>query len=156
MFSLTRKVDYALVALTELADHTPARVSARDISTRHQLPLPLLANVLNQLVRAGLIASSRGVRGGYTLARSADRINVVDVIGAIEGAFRLTACCPSPSNDPPTPCDHVDRCRLEDPIRRIHEIIYGVLCQVTLTDLAENRLPLGLESLATLIRQSSS
>ena len=153
MFSLTRKVDYALVALTELADHTPARVSARDISTRHQLPLPLLANVLNQLVRSGLIASSRGMKGGYTLVRSAEIVNMVDVIEAIEGAFRLTACCVPPSENPANYGNHFDRCRIVEPLHRVHELIRDMLSQVTMADLAKNRMPLGLESLPAMLQR---
>ncbi len=155
MFSLTRKVDYALVALTELADRAPERVSARAIATRHELPLPILTNVLNQLVRSGLIASLRGMKGGYTLVRSAEIVNVVDVIEAIEGAFRLTACCIPPSENPAAYCDRFDRCRIADPIHRVHEIIRDMLCQVTMADLAKNRMPLGLEPLSAMLQKCS-
>ncbi len=153
MFSLTRKVDYALIALTELADHAPERVSARGIATRHQLPLPILTNVLNQLVRSGLIASSRGIKGGYTLVRSAEIVNVVEVIEAIEGAFRLTACCVPAAENPAAFCDQFDRCRIADPIHRVHGIIRDILCQVTMADLAKNRMPLGLESLPGMLQR---
>ena len=54
MFSLTRKVDYALIALSELATH-------------REIPLSILTHVLNQLVHSELIASSRGIQGGHTL-----------------------------------------------------------------------------------------
>ena len=153
MFSLTRKVDYALIALTELADRAPERVSARDIATRHEIPLPILTNVLNQLVRSGLIASSRGIKGGYILVRSAEIVNIVDVIEAIEGAFRLTACCVPPSKNPGSYCNHFDRCRIVEPIHRVHEIIRDMLCQVTMADLANNRMPLGLESLPAMLQR---
>ncbi len=155
MFSLTRKVDYALIALTELADHAPARLSARDIATRHEIPLPILTNVLNQLVRSGLIASSRGMKGGYTLVRSAEIVNVVEVIEAIEGAFRLTACCIPPSENPAIACERYDTCSIVDPILRVHEIIHGVLCQITIADLANNRMPLGMESLTAMLQECS-
>ncbi|MCH7925401.1 MAG: Rrf2 family transcriptional regulator [Planctomycetes bacterium] len=153
MFSLTRKVDYALIALSELADQAPKRVSARDIATRHEIPFPILTNVLNQLVRSGLIASSRGMKGGYTLVRSAEIINMVDVIEAIEGAFRLTACCVPPSENPESYCNHFDRCRIVEPIHRLHELIRDMLCQVTMADLAKNRLPIGLESLPAMLQR---
>ena len=152
MFSLTRKVDYALIALTELAEHAPERMSARDIATRHRLPLPILTNVLSQLVRSGLIASSRGTKGGYTLVRSAEIVNMVDVIEAIEGAFRLTACCVPPSENPGSYCNHFDRCRIVEPLHRIHEIIRNMLSQVTMADLAKNRMPLGLEPLPAMLQ----
>lgn len=153
MFSLTRKVDYALIALTELADQAPHRMSARDIATRHEIPLPILTNVLNQLVRSGLIASLRGMKGGYTLVGSAEIVNVVDVIEAIDGAFRLTPCCIPPSENPAAACDRFDTCSIVDPIRRVHEIIHNVLCQITIADLSKNCMPLGLESLPSMLQR---
>lgn len=53
MFSPTRKVDYALIALSE--------------ATRREIPLSILTHVLNQLVHSAFIPSSRGIQGGYTL-----------------------------------------------------------------------------------------
>lgn len=153
MFSLSRKVDYALIALTELADQAPQRVIARDIATRHEIPLPILTNVLNQLVRSELIASLRGMNGGYTLARCAEIVNVVDVIEAIDGTFRLTACCIPLSKNPVAACVRFDTCSIADPIRRVHEIIHDVLCQITIADLAKNCMPLGLESLPGLLQR---
>ena len=153
MFSLTRKVDYALIALTELADQAPQRVIARDIATRHEIPLPILTNVLNQLVRSELIASLRGMKGGYSLVRSAEIINVADVIEAIDGAFRLTACCIPLSENPAIACERYDTCSIVDPISRVHEIIHGVLCQITIADLANNRMPLEMESLPSMLQK---
>ena len=71
---LTRKTDYALVALAGLARHPAAYASARDLAGQLQLPLPVLRNILKQLAAAGLLASTRGPSGGYKLA--------VDSVGA--------------------------------------------------------------------------
>jgi Rrf2 family protein len=91
VFALTRKTDYALIAMTSMAkDH--GLVSARGLAIRLNLPLPVLRNVLKQLSQGGLINSSRGQHGGYQLARPADRITLVDLIEAIEGPLHLVMC----------------------------------------------------------------
>lgn len=78
---------------------------------------------------------------------------MADVIEAIEGAFRLTACCTSPSENPGTYCNHFDRCSIADSIHRVHEIILDVLCRITIAGLAKNRLPPGLESLHPMLQR---
>jgi len=96
MLTLTRKTDYALVALSHLA-HRLAEdagpVSARIIAETHGLPLPLLMNILKELAQAKLVNSTRGATGGYALALSPERISLLEIINAIEGPVKLTACC---------------------------------------------------------------
>jgi len=152
LLSLTRKTDYALQALTELACRAPTTVSARDIANQFGLSLPVLTNVLNMLGRAGLVVASRGVKGGYTLNKEPCRISVADVIGAIEGTFRLTRCCGGSSHVPSSPCDIMDRCQISDPIQRVHEVISEVLSWVTLEHLAGNRVPTTGEFLPDILK----
>ena len=73
MIVLTRKTDYALVAMAHLAHHPGEEgiSSARDIADRYHVPLPVLMNILKTLNREGLVISVRGARGGYRLARPA-------------------------------------------------------------------------------------
>lgn len=123
MLSLTRKTDYALVALAYLGQQlmeqetaadptwrprglrgeTPAAaggtgaggvVSARQIAQRFGLPLPLLMNILKALSHAGLVTSIRGPLGGYTLVGLPRDISVLDVVHAIEGPVRMVPCTP--------------------------------------------------------------
>jgi len=89
---LTRKTDYALVALVHLARRAEALVSARELAQRSHLPLPVLMNILNALAHCGLVRSVRGSRGGYRLARRPEDVTLADVIEAIEGPIGLTMC----------------------------------------------------------------
>ena len=152
MLSLTRKTDYALQALTELVHRTPATVSARDISDHFSLSLSVLTNVLNQLGQAGLVVASRGVKGGYRLRREPSQISVADVIEAIEGQFRLTRCCGEAQTEPADPCDLADRCRIANPMRRVHAVIGEVLSWVTLEHLADDQVPSVCESLPHILK----
>src|ERR1700757_1797981 len=96
MLRLSKKADYALMAMKHLALRgdrgVQATSSAREIAELYDIPIELLAKVLQRLVRGGLLASHHGTRGGYELARQPARISVADVIQAIDGPVTVTAC----------------------------------------------------------------
>lgn len=83
---LSAKSDYALRAMAELGAHPPDHaLKAEEIATQQEIPLRFLLGILNELRRARLVTSQRGVQGGYTLARPAAEINLADVLRAIDG-----------------------------------------------------------------------
>jgi len=85
MFRLSKKTDYALLALQYLASPAePGDVSARAIAERFEIPAELLAKILQRLAHDGLIAAHRGAHGGYRLARSPDAISIADVAQAVD------------------------------------------------------------------------
>ncbi|NNE44702.1 MAG: Rrf2 family transcriptional regulator [Gemmatimonadetes bacterium] len=143
MFSFTRKTDYALVALATLAEERaestqPGRLSARQISERHAMPLPLLMNVLKDLVSGGLVTSTRGSKGGYSLARSPEGISVNDVVAATEGPVKVTACCGEEESTPCSDCRVVVTCPVTRSLRHLNDRINGFLSEVTLADMIED------------------
>src|SRR5262252_7903759 len=94
MLRLSKKADYALMAMKHLAQKrdVSSSTSAREIAEQYDIPIELMAKVLQRLVRIGLLASTQGTRGGYTLGRPASAITVADVIQGIDGPFTVTAC----------------------------------------------------------------
>ena len=82
---VSAKVDYALRALLELAAAPPGHVKGERLAQAQQIPPKFLENILTELRRAEIVATQRGVEGGYRLARPADEITVADVIRALEG-----------------------------------------------------------------------
>lgn len=82
---VSAKVDYALRALLELAAAPPGPVKGERLATAQGIPPKFLESILTELRRAEIIATQRGVEGGYRLARPADEISVADVIRALEG-----------------------------------------------------------------------
>ncbi len=71
MLRLSKKADYALLAMRHLAAQTDRdAVSAREVAEAYDIPPELLAKVLQQLARAGLLESHQGIHGGYVLARA--------------------------------------------------------------------------------------
>ena len=84
MLCISKKVDYALSALSFLAVHAGRVCSAREIAETHNLPLPRLMNLLKRLHRRGLVRSVRGVRGGYLVSDQLGQISLYELITILE------------------------------------------------------------------------
>ena len=82
---LTARADYCVRAALELAAADPEAVKSDQISTTQSIPPRFLANIMGDLVRAGVVRSQRGAEGGYRLARPVGEISVADVLRAEEG-----------------------------------------------------------------------
>jgi Rrf2 family transcriptional regulator, cysteine metabolism repressor len=86
MISVTSKSRYAVVAMAELArsgDGGPVPIA--QIAERREMPVQFLEQLFSTLRRGGLLNSQRGVKGGYTLARPAEDITVLEVVQALDG-----------------------------------------------------------------------
>jgi Rrf2 family protein len=79
------KVDYALRALSELADAHPGPMKAEAIARAQGIPPKFLENILLELRHAGIVLSQRGAEGGYRLGRPAEEISLADVIRVVDG-----------------------------------------------------------------------
>ena len=138
MLRLSKKADYALMAMKHLAlREDRGSSSAREIAALYDIPIELMAKVLQRLVRRGLLASQQGTRGGYQLARSPAQISVADVIQAIDGPVAVTAC----STDEGQQCEQFSKCNVRDPLWRVRERILAALGECTIAELAADVPP---------------
>jgi FeS assembly SUF system regulator len=135
MLRLSKKADYALIAMTHLA-LKPGSASAREIAENYDIPTELMAKVLQRLARRNLLTSQQGARGGYTLARAATGISVADVIQAIDGPVSVTACSTHADR-----CGQFAKCNVRDPLWRISDIIVSALSKTTVSELASDSEP---------------
>ncbi|HSI81407.1 MAG TPA: Rrf2 family transcriptional regulator [Solirubrobacterales bacterium] len=85
MISVTSKSRYAVLALSELARSGGRPVPTAQVAERREMPVQFLEQLFATLRRDGLLQSHRGVKGGYTLARPADEITVLEVVQALDG-----------------------------------------------------------------------
>ena|SRR5436190_23489255 len=132
MLRLSKKADYALMAMKHLALHSDrGSLSAREIAEQYDIPIELMAKVLQRLVRRGLLASHQGTRGGYHLARQPGLISVADVIQAIDGPVTVTACSTEENQ-----CEQYSKCNVRDPLWRLRERILAALGECTIAELA--------------------
>jgi Rrf2 family protein len=132
MLRLSKKADYALIAMKHLAVRgTRSSSSAREIAELYDIPIELMAKVLQRLVRGGLLASQQGTRGGYQLGRVPTQISVADVIQAIDGPVTVTACSTEEGQ-----CEQYAKCNVRDPLWRVRERILTALGECTIAELA--------------------
>lgn len=143
MLSLTRKASYGLVAMAHLACNEGRRISAREIAESNALPVTLVMNVLKQLCAAGYVESTRGVRGGYRLARRPDEIVLGPLLDEIEGVVEDACCKRADRGEPPRPageaCPEADTCPHGNPVHRLHRQIRDLLQKLTLADIMGER-----------------
>ncbi len=96
---ITRQADYAIRAVRYLAKQGPNQRSATStVAQEMKIPPSFLAKIISQLSIAGLLHTSRGARGGVTLARDAKEISLLDVVEAIDGPILLNECVGDPTD----------------------------------------------------------
>ena len=134
MLRLSKKADYALIAMKHLAVRGDrGSSSAREIAEQYGVPIELMAKVLQRLVRRGLLVSHQGTRGGYQLARAPVQISVADVIQAIEGPVTVTACTTDEGQ-----CEQFSKCNVRDPLYKVRDRILAALGECTIAELASD------------------
>src|SRR6476619_4189055 len=139
MLRLSKKADYALMAMKHLArkaDSASASTSAREIAEQYDIPIELMAKVLQRLARRGLLTSHQGTRGGYRLAKASSAISVADIIQAIDGPLTVTACSTEAEN-----CGQFAKCSVRDPLWRIKDRILAALATCSLLEVSTERPP---------------
>jgi Rrf2 family protein len=129
--SLQRRGDYAVRALLHLVRRPGRRCKGRDIAADMAIPHKYLPQVLGDLVRAGLVSSVPGPDGGYTLARDAEAITLLEVIELAEGPLRSGQCVLRGG-----PCRWEDACAVHGPFSAAQDRFEAELAGTTFADLA--------------------
>jgi len=90
---ITRQADYAVRAVLHLAQiKNGERAATSTVAKEQRIPPSFLAKIISQLSIAGLLHTSRGARGGVTLARAPEEITLLEVVEAIDGPIQLNEC----------------------------------------------------------------
>ncbi len=130
----TKAEEYGMFGVLYLASKPGNEVTPlSDISETQHIPEKFLAKIFQSLSKAGIIRSHRGVRGGFTLARSADEISVKDVLETIQGPYHLMKCLHDESA-----CaeEMADRCALREVVMLAERKLVEVFEQYSIADLA--------------------
>lgn len=95
---INRQTDYALRAVLYLASHPLANIG--EVAEAQFVPQDFLAKIIQKLARADIVKTRRGVGGGISLARPPGKINMLEVIEAMEGPLALNRCFSHPGECP--------------------------------------------------------
>lgn len=136
MLSLSRKTDYALLALTALARHRSGYMSLRALATRYGMPYRTLEQVVRPLVARGILASREGARGGYRLAKNPKDVTMKEIVAAEEGGVALVACLDASKG---FACELKPACPAHKRLPRIQQILLNALAEQTLLDVLDER-----------------
>lgn len=116
MLKLSKKVEYGLIAIRHIASVNNQITTVKEISDRYHIPSDVLAKVMQKLTKGKLILSHQGSMGGYTLARGAEEISVMDIISVIEGTNVGIAQC---FTEEPENCSIYLNCTIKNPLGKI-------------------------------------
>ena len=141
MLRISRLTDYATVLLAALASEPQRLQTAAALAEQTRIAAPTVSKLLKQLHRAGLVSSTRGLHGGYQLARPAAQISAAAILDALEGPVALTDCAAGHGN-----CEIEETCRTGRVWQRLNLAIRRALYDVSLAqraglDAAPARLP---------------
>ena len=131
MLRISRLTDYATVLLAALASEPQRLQTAAALAEQTRIAAPTVSKLLKQLHRAGLVSSTRGLRGGYQLARPATQISAAAILDALEGPVALTDCAVGHGN-----CGIEETCRVGRVWQRLNLAIRRALYEVSLAQLA--------------------
>ena len=138
MLRLSKKADYALMALQHIAsvqfgDVTPGRVvNTKEIAEEYNIPVELLAKVLQTLSKNGLIESHNGPKGGYLLAKAPQEVTIAQVLESLEGPLGIMDCSHEKEGDL---CMQREHCTIRTPLLKVQDSIYQLLNNMTLQDM---------------------
>ncbi len=132
MMRFSRKVEYALIALVYMSRKPAGELTtARELSEKYKISLELIGKLLQNLARAGLIVSTQGVKGGYSLLQQPDEITIDSVIGAVDGPVYVTRCAKQHVQNI---CEREDFCNIRDTMSEIQKRINGFLGGISLKE----------------------
>lgn len=130
MLKLSKKTEYAILAMHYLAGNREEPVSAKEIAGELSISFEFLSKSLQSLMKYGLVVSQQGIKGGYYLAKSPDQITIMDIIRAVDENIGIVDCLTD--ND----CERSEICYLKDPMAILQSKINSVFTETKLSSLS--------------------
>lgn len=130
MLKLSKLTDYATVILCYMAKDYSNMQTSQELSEVTGIAQPTVSKILKVLVRAKILQSVRGAKGGYLLARTPNKITVATIINVLEGPIALTECSATHEN-----CGHAAGCNIQGNWGFINQKVFNALEAVTLADM---------------------
>ena len=129
MFKISRKVEYALIALRHLQSLDEKELaSAKELAKTYGVPQELLAKILQLLAKKDIIDAVKGPHGGYKLAIDPENMKLTEFFEVIEGPMGIMDCYFDSG------CEQMDGCTIRTPINRINDSIRTMFNNMTLAE----------------------
>lgn len=129
---ITRRTDYAIRILLELARVGGGPLSVRELAETQGVPYAFARGIQRELVGANLVTTRRGARGGIVLARPAEEITLRDIAVAMQGDVSCSVCARDPKW-----CDRMPTCEVHQVWRQVDSLVGDYLATKSLTGLLE-------------------
>jgi len=129
MFKLSRKLEYALIALRHMQIEGDTLSTTKEIADMYMIPRELLAKTLQQMARLKYINAVQGPKGGYRIDKVLAKINLTQFVEAMEGPLEMVEC--NINSD----CIQLDTCNIRMPINKINENIRSIFNNINITDI---------------------
>ena len=129
MLKLTRKLEYALIALRHMQMKGDILSTTKEIADMYTIPRELLAKTLQQMARLKYIDAVQGPKGGYRIDKVLTNINLTQFVEELEGPLGMVNC--SISND----CIQLNNCNIRMPINKINDNIRSIFNDIPITDI---------------------
>jgi len=132
MLNITRKVEYALIALRHMQSKSDnALTSANEIAKQYGIPKQLLAKTLQQMARHNIVEATQGANGGYKVVANLDQISLKDFFEKLEGPLGMMDCYFE------SDCLQITNCNIRIPIQRINNNLRDMFSQMTLQEVTQ-------------------
>ena len=129
MLKITKKLEYALIALRHMHLKEESLSSSNEISQMYMIPRELLAKTLQQMARLNYIDAVQGPNGGYKLHQSLDDVNLTKFIEEIEGPLGMVDCSINMN------CTQLNNCNIRMPMNKINENIRSIFNNIRIADI---------------------
>ena len=129
MLKLTRKLEYALIALRHMQDKGDIFTSAKEIAGMYLIPYELLAKILQQMAKLNYIKAAKGPKGGYQIRKGLTEISLTQFIEDIEGPIGIVDC--NINSD----CVQLNNCNIRMSIKQINSNIREIFNEIRVGDI---------------------
>jgi len=128
----TKAEDYGLHGIIYLAEQPQGKVTPlSEISEAQRVPEKFLAKIFQSLSKSGIVKSHRGVKGGFSMAKSAEQLTIKEVLESIQGPYYIAKCLADDDH-----CDKSGECPVKQLLQLTQDKILEVFEGHTIADLA--------------------
>ncbi|HRI86564.1 MAG TPA: Rrf2 family transcriptional regulator [Ignavibacteria bacterium] len=131
MIRISKKVEYALMALKFISQSDNKLVTAREISDTKKIPYDLLSKILQKLKNENILLSNQGTNGGYSLNKRTDEIYLYNLMNMLDGDIAVAECMYETKEKD---CSLEDSCSIKSEVAKLQKEVEDLFKNKTISD----------------------